>query len=576
MKKFYSLALAVLLALPMFVSGQVYQLPNGGFELWDNNYSSTDDEPTNWNSFPSADCTVAFGCAAATATRHERSTDKRPGSTGQYSCKIFATVVDLGITSIPANGNITTGRIHIGSTSAANEANHNVSQRPNYAQPFNAKPDSIVFWAKFSCPNGSQFARMTAVFHDNYDMHDPIQTADQSHVAGYAKREFTQTGSWVRYSVPVTYTGYPVSTPQYLLMTFTTNKEPGQGSSSDYLWIDDIEMIYNANLSDLRSNEVTVPAFDPNTTTYNIVLPYGSELPVVSATAASHNASVTITQPTASNMNATVVVNHGDLSKTYTIHYSVADPDLISADLADLRVNGETVMGFDPATTSYSAAYFVDIPVVTATPLAAIAQVEIEQATSDNLVATVTVTCDSLQKVYTVAFTSAPLNTNLADLQVDYVTIPGFNPNTSVYTYVMPYGSTAMPVVTATAESELAEVAITQATEVHSTAIVLVSMGNLTKTYVVHFELSNGIVENGQEEFMVYPNPSDAEVNVVLREHTQASEIVLYNVAGQIISTTSVKDSRVVLNVRDLKSGIYFIFVKKGNVILGTEKVVKR
>lgn len=574
MKKFYSLTLAILLALPMFVSGQVYQLPNGGFELWDNNYSSTDDEPTNWNSFPSADCTVSIGCDAATATRHERSTDKRPGSTGQYSCKIFATVVDLVFTSIPANGNITTGRIHIGSTSAANEANHNLTQRPNYAQPFNAKPDSIVFWAKFSCPNVNQFARMTAVFHDNYDMHDPIQTADHAHVAGYAKCEFTQTGSWVRYSVPVTYSGYSVSTPQYLLMTFTTNKEAGQGSASDYLWIDDIEMIYNANLADLRSNEVTIPAFDPHTTSYNIVLPYGSELPVVSATAASHNASVTITQPTAANMDATVVVNHGNLSQTYTIHYSIADPGLISADLADLRVNDEPVLGFDPAITSYSVPYFGDIPVVTATPLATVAQVEIEQATVDNLVATVTVTCESLEKVYTVTFISAPLNANLADLQVDYVTIPGFNPNTSVYTYVMPYGSTAMPIVTATAESELAEVVVNQATEADSTAIVLVSMGNLSKTYEVHFELSNGIVENGQEKFMIYPNPSDAEVNVVLCEHSQASEIVLYNVAGQTISTTPVKNSKVVLNVRDLKSGIYFIFVKKGNVILGTEKLV--
>ena len=75
---------------------------------------------------------------------------------------------------------------------------------------------------------------------------------------------------------------------------------------------------------------------------------------------------------------------------------------------------------------------------------------------------------------------------------------------------------------------------------------------------------------------MVYPNPSDAEVSVILREHSQASEIVLYNVAGQIISATPVKDSKVVLNVRDLKSGIYFIFVKKGDVILGTEKLVKR
>ena len=110
MKKLINALTIILLILPLALNAQtpVYQLPNPGFENWDGNGS--DDEPTNWNGFPSSNCTVSIGCSTAQQTRHERSTDVRPGSTGSYSCKIYATVVNLIFTSVTANGNITTGQ----------------------------------------------------------------------------------------------------------------------------------------------------------------------------------------------------------------------------------------------------------------------------------------------------------------------------------------------------------------------------------------------------------------------------------------------------------------------------------
>ncbi|MBQ2541936.1 MAG: hypothetical protein II554_01180, partial [Bacteroidales bacterium] len=101
MKKLTFLCVAVMVTAALIFKAensfsQVYQLENPGFEQWDGN--GADDEPTGWNSFPSASCELTgfiniggIACRTATTTRHERSTDVRPGSTGQYSCKIYAT-----------------------------------------------------------------------------------------------------------------------------------------------------------------------------------------------------------------------------------------------------------------------------------------------------------------------------------------------------------------------------------------------------------------------------------------------------------------------------------------------------
>ncbi|MBQ7736140.1 MAG: T9SS type A sorting domain-containing protein [Bacteroidales bacterium] len=591
MKKLINTLLLILLILPFTLNAQtpVYQLPNPGFEAWDNNYANAKDEPTNWNGFPSSNCDLSVGCNKAQETRHERSTDIRPGSNGNYSCKIFATEVDINLylTHIhaTANGNITTGQINIGSTTADDAtSNYNVTKlnTSGLNQPFAGKPDSISFWTKFSCPSASQYARMSCIIHDNYSMQDPYYSDEQrNHIVGEAVREYQQTNGWVEFRVPFDY-NHPATTPAYLLLTFTTNKTPGEGSENDFMWIDDITMIYHAELSDLTSGGVTVPGFASNVLEYNIELSNGAELPDVGYTTLSANANATVTQATAENPTATVVVTHGDQTKTYTIHYTfAADMD---AALSDLQVNGETVEGFNPIVTSYEMTLFdTVVPTVSATPRNSEATVVITQPTADDLTATVVVTDRDSSRIYTINFTLVTANADLSDLRLNGTTIEGFDPAVTEYTINIA-GAYSFQEISATAASEYATMTITQPEEVDSTQYVgkvTVTCAELTKTYTVTINFHEeedtiiGIDEQVIRSFTLYPNPANDQVTIVLDDNVNASEVVLYNMAGQTVLSQKTSESQTTLSVRNLQSGIYFVTVRNGNNILGIHKLIK-
>lgn len=570
----------VLLTFPLALTAQqVYQLPNAGFEYWDNNYANSSDEPTNWNGFPSSNCTVSIGCSTAQQTRHERSTDVRPGSTGSYSCKIYATVVNLIFTSVTANGNITTGQINIGSTTAGDaSSNYNFTKRSTSGlnQPFNAKPDSISFWTKFSCPSSSQYARMSCIIHDDYDMHDPFTTTEQeNHIVGEAVKEYLQTNGWVEFRVPFNY-NHTATTPAYILLTFTTNKTAGEGSANDYVWIDDITMIYHAELSNLTSGGVTVPGFAANVLEYNIELANGAEIPEVGYTTQSPNATATVTQPTSENPTATVVVTHGDQTKTYIIHYTFASE--MDAALSDLQLNGETVEGFNPIVTEYSVVIFgTEVPTVTATPRNPDANVEITQPTADNLVATVAVTDRDSSRTYTVNITLAEANADLSDLRFNGVTVEGFDPAVTEYTLTFE-GSYGVQELTATAASEYATLTINQPEEVGDmqyVGSVTVTCGELTKTYTVTINYEVGIEEAVKSHFTLYPNPTNGQIVITLDENINATEVDVYNMMGQTVKKQMVKGNQFEMNLNNLQSGIYFVAVRNGNNVIGIQKIVK-
>lgn len=321
MKKLASLLFIV---FPCLIFAQTYQLPNGNFESWGS------EEPAYWNGFPTSQCDLsglyALGCSAAQETRHEQSTDVRPGTTGTSSCKLFATVVSLLGSSIPANGTLTTGQIRIGSSTPASPENYNISRTADgdLSQSFTGKPDYIRFWAKFECPSATQEARMNTVIHDAYDYRDPEGSDANagSHVVAKATRQFTITNGWQEFVVPFDYQGYTATNPAYILITFTTNAVQGEGSANDFLYLDDIEMIYDVTLSDLQLDGATVTGFDANTLTYTMTLPAGTPIPTVSAVATSPRAQVNITQATITDTTATVVVTSGDAAQTYSVVFS--------------------------------------------------------------------------------------------------------------------------------------------------------------------------------------------------------------------------------------------------------------
>jgi hypothetical protein len=227
-----------------FVAQQ--QIGNSDMELWEN-IGQAAEEPTNWNSFKSAQ-----GSFTSFASQQlQRSTAVRTGATGQYCARIWSKST-LGIV---ANGNMTVGRINMGSTTPSDPNNYNISltNDANFSEALTASPDSLVFWVKYTAANASDSARVHAI--------------SIPHIVARAERNYGKTnGSWARISVPFYYVvGAPALSPSFILITFTTNKTPGGGSNNDEVLIDDVELIYNS--VGIKENETE--SFNANYNVYS-------------------------------------------------------------------------------------------------------------------------------------------------------------------------------------------------------------------------------------------------------------------------------------------------------------------
>ena len=243
----------------VFAFGQG-QIGNGDMESWANN-----DEPDNWNSF----LTGSGTWSSFAGDQCGPSNVARPGSAGNMSCRIWANMV---ITTL-ANGNVTLGRIEMGSTNPTSPANYNysITADPDFSEALTDQPDSIVYWVKFNTGSPNDNGKMKATLHTNYDYQDPEDAASANEVVATAVDIFPSTnGSWERHSIAFDYSG-PATVNAFILVTFTTNEVGGQGSSGDELFIDDVALIYNpfSNLNE-QSNESFVVAMNNSSNTITI------------------------------------------------------------------------------------------------------------------------------------------------------------------------------------------------------------------------------------------------------------------------------------------------------------------
>jgi hypothetical protein len=129
----------------------------------------------------------------------------------------------------------------------------------------------------------------------------------------------------------------------------------------------------DATLSNLAMNGVTLTGFASSKLTYNVVLPAGTTaVPVVTATVNdTGKATAVVTQAAGLPGYAAVVVTAEDgiTQKIYTINFTVAAVvKHTDATLSNLAIDGVALIGFTPATLTYSIvlpAGTTAIPVVT-------------------------------------------------------------------------------------------------------------------------------------------------------------------------------------------------------------------
>ena len=232
------------------------QIGNSDFEQWES--APSGEEPVNWNSFMNAQGPLSGFADVQVA----QSSVTRPGSTGNTSARIWTR--DAGF-NVKANGNLTLGKINMGSISASDPANYNFTETGNadHSEAITDEPDSIVFWVNYTAASAQSEARMKATLHDDYDYRDPEDAAAADHVVATAELNYTPTGGWVRMAVAFDYSG-PVSTVEYLLVTFASNAVPGGGAVDDSVLIDDVELIYNSSAGLSESNAFPVNVYMNN------------------------------------------------------------------------------------------------------------------------------------------------------------------------------------------------------------------------------------------------------------------------------------------------------------------------
>lgn len=222
------------------------QLNNSGFEAWEG--SGDTYEPVDWNSFGTMTGSMS-SMASMAGIRMEESSDVRPGTSGSKSVRIWTG----SVFGVNANGNLTTGRINAGSMSAADPANHNFTVLGDeaFSERIDARPDSLTVWVKYAPANSASQARVAAIIHDEYSYRDPSGSDPQadSHVVGTAEMNYLSNGGgWQRLSIPFNYRGNTLS-PDYMLVTFSSNMTPGGGDANDAVIVDDLHLVYKPQLT---------------------------------------------------------------------------------------------------------------------------------------------------------------------------------------------------------------------------------------------------------------------------------------------------------------------------------------
>ena len=243
------------------------QFENRGFENWTTRNEMSASEPVHWHSGGTADGSFSNFMPNTMS----QSTQTRPGSSGSKSIHLVPNSV-LGVT---ANGSMTNGRIHAGSMSASGTSNYNYTQRSNstFSTPITMVPDSVAVWICFRSQSATDKGFVKAVVHGNTDYQiiaNGTESPTNMRVAE-AYIEFTRTApasgayNWRRLSIP--FVPGESNDPRYILFVATTNKDAGEGSTNDDLFVDDVLLIYNPTLTmgnlashEFQANdEITIP-----------------------------------------------------------------------------------------------------------------------------------------------------------------------------------------------------------------------------------------------------------------------------------------------------------------------------
>lgn len=277
-------------------AGAQYQLPNGNFEggytdnvtIGDNNGNQV---PNNWHWFHDKTGSIDASTVAMSAMHNYVVTD----GNNHY--------VKLVQGNMGGNGNLTTGIINAGNSLAKRDggkSNYNWSdptgkgdnktkvptnrsgqkERTSAGQTFSGKPDAVKFKYAAYLKNASQRIQLRVVVHGEGRYRDPEYSKDNYDDIKWGVATFNDTRTLSSKSDKVVLkeaqaefvAGINQSsiTPAAVLVSLTTNENPGVGDQGNFACFDDIEFVYYHALSSATYDGQAIANFDENTLSYDL------------------------------------------------------------------------------------------------------------------------------------------------------------------------------------------------------------------------------------------------------------------------------------------------------------------
>ena len=247
--------------------GNYFQLPNSDMEDWNSSYTN---EPNRWHGFKSAGGTFA-GTSAGIASLGS-SDDVRPGATGHSAVLTAGSFI-----GIVANGTMTNGKLMAGSYEASSPLNHAAMDQANgtddFYMPLYAKPDKFNVWMKYTqgTVNANNKASVSVKTFDGTYYQEPADK-EYTNLSGSIVGGSIAACDWTHFTFDFDYDSYAANgaASEAIFVTFSTNGNPGSGSKNDAVYVDDMELVYLGNMTDLRYQGETIDGWDPAVTTYSI------------------------------------------------------------------------------------------------------------------------------------------------------------------------------------------------------------------------------------------------------------------------------------------------------------------
>ena len=254
------------------------------------------------------------------------------------------------------------------------------------------------------------------------------------------------------------------------------------------------------------------------------------------------------------------------------------------ASLANIKINGTTIDGFDPSTFEYTYVLnFGDsiIPGITIQTSQKYATYTIDTAQYVNDTTFIKVTAEDgiTTSVYSIIFEAgSPSNdAHLSDIRANGSSIDGFaSDSLGCYIVFVPEGDD-IPTITCTPDDPHSSYEIIPADSIGDKTYIIATAEDSTTslTYCIEFRLLVNIENVISELANLFPTYVSTELNIELNDETLINgTVIISSITGKHMINRNLESDFTAINCSGLTSGMYFVTIIKDNKMYSA-KIIK-